>query len=67
MPSSQGYESAAQRPRMMVFGKDAYPRFEDKVAALMHSIARNHSLVDGDKRLAWSSGRIFFSYEQYGF
>ncbi len=52
-------ESAAARPRTTVFGEDAYPEFADKVAALMHSIARNHALVDGNKRLAWSAARTF--------
>jgi len=52
-------ESAAQRPQMSVFGKDAYPSFSEKTAALMHSLARNHTLVDGNKRIAWSAGRIF--------
>jgi death-on-curing protein len=31
-----------------------------KAAALMHSIAGNHALVDGNKPLAWSAARIFF-------
>jgi death-on-curing protein len=52
-------ESAAQRPQMSLYGADAYLEFPEKVAALMHSIARNHSLIDGNKRLAWSAGRIF--------
>lgn len=52
-------ESAVARPRTSVFGEDAYPTFADKVAALMHSIARNHALIDGNKRLAWSSARLF--------
>ena len=50
---------AAAHPRMTVFGADAYLTFAEKVAALMHSLARNHSLVDGNKRLAWSAGRAF--------
>lgn len=50
--------SAAARPRTTVFGADAYPTFADKVAALMHSLARNHPLVDGNKRLAWAAGRV---------
>ncbi len=45
-------EAAAGRPRTSVFGQDAYPTLEDKAAALTHSIARNHALVDGNKRLA---------------
>lgn len=45
-------ESAVARPSTTVFGDDAYPRLHDKAAALVHSVARNHALVDGDKRLA---------------
>ena len=45
-------ESAAARPQTSVFGHDAYPTIEDKAAALCQSIARNHALVDGNKRLA---------------
>lgn len=51
--------SAAERPRTTVFGEDAYPTFPVKAAALIHSLARNHPLVDGNKRLAWSATRIF--------
>jgi death-on-curing protein len=51
--------SAAARPQGSAFGDDAYPTFAEKAAALMHSLARNHALVDGNKRLAWSATRIF--------
>lgn len=53
-------ESAAARPMTTVFGDLAYPTFELQAAALMHSLSRNHSLVDGNKRLAWSAMRVFF-------
>ena len=46
-------EAAVQRPRASVFGQDAYPDLFSKAAALLHSLARNHPLVDGNKRLAW--------------
>ena len=52
-------ESAAFRPQTTVLGDDAYPHLEDKAAALMHSPARNHPLVDGNKRLALA-GTIAF-------
>lgn len=52
--------AAAGRPAISVFGEDAYGTFEDKAAALMHSLVRNHALVDGNKRLAWSAVRVFF-------
>ena len=51
--------AAAARPRITVFGDDAYPTFEDKAAALLHSLVSNHALVDGNKRLAWSAARVF--------
>ncbi len=51
--------SAAARPAMSVFGEDAYPGFPGKAAALLHSLVRNHPLVDGNKRLAWSAMRAF--------
>ncbi len=51
--------AAVARPRMSVFGEDAYPTFEDKAAALLHSLVRNHALVDGHMRLAWSATRVF--------
>lgn len=50
---------AAERPRVTVFGDDAYPTFEVKAAALLHSLVRNHALVDDNKRLAWAATRVF--------
>ena len=51
--------AAAGRPQSSAFGADAYPTFAGKAAALMHSLARNHALVDGNKRLAWAATRTF--------
>ncbi|MGO8770654.1 type II toxin-antitoxin system death-on-curing family toxin [Mycobacterium sp.] len=54
-------EAALIRPRASVFGRDAYPDLHVKAAALMHSLARNHALVDGNKRLAWTACRTFLA------
>jgi death-on-curing protein len=54
-------ESALARPRASVFGEDAYPDLHLKAAALLHSLARNHALVDGNKRLAWTACRTFLA------
>ena len=54
-------ESALARPRASIFGEDAYPTVFLKAAALMHSLARNHALVDGNKRLAWTACRTFLA------
>jgi len=48
-------ETAAHRPRTTVFGSDAYPSLHQKAAALLHSVAANHALVDGNKRLGLAS------------
>jgi death-on-curing protein len=53
-------ESAAARPRASAFGGDAYPSVHDKAAALLHSIVRNHALVDGNKRLGLAAVMAFY-------
>jgi death on curing protein len=51
--------SALARPQATVSGADAYPGLYAKAAALLHSLARNHALVDGNKRLAWLPTYVF--------
>jgi death-on-curing protein len=52
-------ESALARPQASAFGEDAYRDLHVKAAALMESLARNHALIDGNKRLAWTATRYF--------
>ena len=52
-------DSAVNRPRSSAFGEDAYPSLSFKAAALLHSMTKNHALVDGNKRLAWLSTVVF--------
>ncbi|UGS38379.1 type II toxin-antitoxin system death-on-curing family toxin [Capillimicrobium parvum] len=52
-------DAAIHRPQASVFGRDAYPDLMTKAAALLHSLARNHPLVDGNKRLAWLATWVF--------
>jgi death on curing protein len=54
-------ESALARPRASVFGQDAYSDLHLKAAALLHSLARNYALLDGNKRLAWTGCRTFLA------
>lgn len=44
--------SALARPAASMFGEDAYPSLELKTAALISSLAQNHPLFDGNKRLS---------------
>ena len=53
-------EAAAARPQATAFGSDAYPGLDAKAAALVHSLARNHALVDGNKRLALAALIAFY-------
>lgn len=51
--------SSLGRPQATVFGQDAYPTLPLKTAALLQSLAGNHALVDGNKRLAWLAMSVF--------
>jgi death-on-curing protein len=53
-------EAAVARPAASAFGQDAYPTLNEKVAALMHSVARNHPFTDGNKRTATVGGIFMF-------
>jgi len=53
-------DAALARPQATAFGKDAYPDLDAKAAALLHSIARNHALIDGNKRLALAAVIAFY-------
>jgi death-on-curing protein len=52
-------DSACHRPQASLFGQEAYPTLAGKAAALMHSLAGNHALVDGNKRLALLATVVF--------
>jgi death on curing protein len=52
-------ESALARPQASAFGSDAYPDLHTKAAALLDSVASNHGLVDGNKRLALAATIAF--------
>jgi death-on-curing protein len=58
-------ESALARPQTTLFGDEAYVSIAMKSAALLHSLARNHALVDGNKRLALSGTIAFLGVNGY--
>ncbi len=57
--------SALARPATTVFGEDAYAAIELKAAALLESLIRNHALVDGNKRTAWTLMVVFLGLNGY--
>ena len=56
-------DSALHRPTATLWGRDAYATIDEKAAALLdslvHSLVRNHPLVDGNKRLGWLATLVF--------
>jgi death on curing protein len=58
-------DSACHRPQASFFGQEAYPTLTGKAAALMHSLAGNHALVDGNKRLAMLATVVFLRINGY--
>lgn len=53
--------SAAARPGTVAFDVEAYVDVWAKAGALLHSVCMNHALIDGNKRLAWASARVFLA------
>lgn len=51
--------SAVHRPGARMYGVEAYPGVFEKAAALLHALAANHPLVDGNKRMAWLCTAVF--------
>lgn len=45
------------------FGHDEYTTLRSKAAALLHSLVRNHALVDGNKRLGWLATAVFLELD----
>lgn len=58
-------DSASHRPRAGLLGQPAYPSLEAKAGALMHSLAGNPALVDGNKRLALLAAVVFLRVNGY--
>jgi death on curing protein len=51
--------AACARSQATALGEQAYPSLDLKAAALLHSLVRNHALVDGNERLAWLATVVF--------
>ena len=55
------FASAVHRPRARMFGTAAYTDLYEQAAALLHGLATNHPLVDGNKRTAWLAAATFLA------
>jgi death-on-curing protein len=54
-----GLDSAVSQPRMMFGGSELYPDLAEKAAALGYSLVRNHSFIDGNKRVGHAAMELF--------
>ena len=52
-------DSALHAPAGSWGDEDFYPDFVDKAAVLLVRLAKNHPLLDGNKRAAWVTLRLF--------
>jgi death-on-curing protein len=52
-------DAALHRPASSASGQDAYVGPAAKAGALFESLVRNHPLVDGNERLAWTLTVVF--------
>ena len=53
--SQYGLASAAQRPQVTTLGREAYPNFPDKVAALAFALLQTRPFRGGNRRVALAS------------
>lgn len=51
-PKDNSFHSSINQIKQSFEGKDLYPSIEEKAANLLYFITKNHSFVDGNKRIA---------------
>jgi death on curing protein len=58
-------DSALHAPSAGFGDQDLYPDFVDKAAVLLVRLAKNHPLLDGNKRAAWVTLRLFIEMNSW--
>jgi death-on-curing protein len=58
-------DSALHAPSAGFGDQDLYPDFVDKAAVLLVRLAKNHPLLDGNKRAAWVTLRLFIEMNEW--
>ncbi|MFQ6723532.1 MAG: RhuM family protein [Opitutales bacterium] len=51
-PKDESFNSSVRQIYQTAFGEECYPSIEEKAAMLLYLIVKNHSFVDGNKRIA---------------
>ena len=58
-------DSALHAPSASFGGEEFYPDFCDKAAILLVRLTKNHPLIDGNKRAAWVTLRVFIEVNDW--
>jgi death-on-curing protein len=58
-------DSALHAPSAAFEDEEFYPDFVDKAAVLIVRLAKNHPLLDGNKRAAWVTLRMFIEMNDW--
>lgn len=54
VPKDKSFESSVNQVYQTFGGQELYPTLEEKAAMLLYMVVKNHSFVDGNKRIAAS-------------
>ncbi len=60
-PKDETFDSSIHQIAQSFDGKDLYPTIEEKAAILLYLIVKNHSFVDGNKRIGAACFLLFLS------
>lgn len=63
-PKDDSFESSINQIRQAFDGNDLYPSVEEKAATLLYLVVKNHSFVDGNKRIAAACFLYFMEQNQ---
>ncbi|MCI8668376.1 MAG: type II toxin-antitoxin system death-on-curing family toxin [Lachnospiraceae bacterium] len=58
-------ESALESPFQSYGGKELYPSIQAKAARLCYGLAKNHAMVDGNKRIGCHAMLVFLALNGY--
>lgn len=63
-PKDESFESSVNQIRQSFADQELYPSLEEKAAALLYSVVKNHSFIDGNKRIAAACFLYFMEQNQ---
>lgn len=65
LPKDNSFKSSINQIRQNFDGVDCYPSIEEKAANLLYFVVKNHSFIDGNKRIAEACFFTFSRKKQY--